>query len=728
MVQEKLEIIDNMSATLRRIATEAARTTKFIEKLKSIRQIAPALIDPQKISRSQFELNYMGRQFDKILNQRTKLIALQQKEMANEQRLNQLRLNARRMAADVGVDMGIFSYSGYRLSNNPKLLYKGEKISDSDLMRWQSYYNAGISRRNRMMYDSGRVVNGLTFEQRAAMRGYGGNKYVQAVGGLQSFIGAVASAVTVMWSLQYAINGVIQAAKRAVEVQDKMVGITTRVALTNDGSMTTNQRVQSLVDMANRTRSPMDSVLNLYNRIATSGVKASNDRIQRFVETFNKTMILSGTSAQENRAVMLQLAQGMGSNRLGGDEFRSIAEQAPIFKYMLAKGLGVSPGELKQMGAQGKLTADTIMTSMEKTQEFIDKIFENAPMTIGQIATQIQNKWTMALNRNKEAYMLLQKEMLRISKWMSSKEADELFTAFFKAITDILKFVIELCKILRPFFIFILKNMKYVFMLLTLVGTKALPLISSGFKSIGVAGAASFTALLSPINAVVASLWAAWVIGTKLRELLEKKYKVDMETGDFLEEQEKYQKDKYLAEKMGQEFGQKFKNSNDAWVWANQGTAKANHKIKIGGKEVNAIDRYKQIKQDFEKVQQDARQVTLDIHRANSSRYQEQTDPLKQITGMMNTLNNATMKGVGHVGSVGKIENDITLDKDSIEMLKMVAERQWINQNEVTVPQQVTINIDEPGDALDAQSLSIAINKASELAVASSMRGEYANA
>lgn len=728
MVQERLEIIDNMSATLRRIAAEAARTTKFIEKLKSIRQIDPDLIDPKKISRSQFELNYMGRQFDKILNQRTKLIALQQKEMANEQRLNQLRLNARRMAADVGVDMGVFSYSGYRLSNNPKLLYKGEKISDSDLMRWQSYYNASISRRNRMMYDSGRVVNGLTFEQRAAMRGYGSNKYVQAVGGLQSFIGAVASAVTVMWSLQYAINSVIQVAKRAVEVQDKMVGITTRAVLTNDGSMTLNQRVQSLVDMANRTRAPMDSVLNLYNRIATSGVKASNDRIQRFVETFNKTMVLSGTSNQENRAVMLQLAQGMGSNRLGGDEFRSIAEQAPIFKYMLAKGLGVGPGELKQMGAEGKLTTDAIMTSMEKTQEFIDKIFENAPMTIGQIATQIQNKWTMALNRNKEAYMLLQKEMLRISKWMSSKEADELFTAFFKAITGILKFVIELSKILHPFFIFILKNMKYVFMLLTLVGMKALPLISAGFKSVGATGAASFTALLSHINAVVASLWAAWVIGTKLRELLENKYKVDMETGDFLAEQEKYQKDKYIAEKMGQEFGQKFKNSNDAWVWANQGTSKADHKIKIGGKEVKAIDRYNQIKQDFEKTQQDARQLTLDIHRANSSMYQEQTDPLKLITGMMNTLNNVTMKGVGHVGSVGKIENDVTLDKDSIEMLKMVAERQWINQNEVTVPQQVTINIDEPGDALDAQSLSIAINKASELAVASSMRGEYANA
>ena len=727
MVQERLEIIDNMSATLRRIAAEAARTTKFIEKLKNIRQIAPDLIDSKKISRSQFELNYMGRQFDKILNQRTKLIALQQKEMANEQRLNQLRLNARRMAADVGVDRGVFSYSGYRLSNDLKLLYKGEKISDSDLMRWQSYYNASISRRNRMMYDSGRVVNGLTFEQRAAMRGYDGHKYSQAVGGLQSFIGAVASAVTVMWSLQYAINSVIEVAKRAVEVQDKMVGITTRLALTNDGSMTTNQRVQSLVDMANRTRAPMDSVLNLYNRIATSGVKASNDRIQRFVETFNKTMVLSGTSAQENRAVMLQLAQGMGSNRLGGDEFRSIAEQAPIFKYMLAKGLGVGPGELKQMGAEGKLTADAIMTAMEKTQEFIDKIFENAPMTIGQIATQIQNKWTMALNRNKDAYMLLQKEMLRISKWMSSKEADELFTQFFRVLADILKFVIELSKILHPFLIFVLKNMKYVFMVLTLVGMKALPLISTGFKSIGVTGAASFTALLSPINAVVASLWAAWLIGTKLRQLLEKKYEVNMETGDFLEEQEKYQKDKYLAEKMGQEFGQKFKNSNDAWVWANQGTAKANHKIKIGGKEVNAIDRYRQLKQDFEKVQQDARQTTLDIHRANSARYKQQTDPLNLITGMMNTLNNTTMKGVGHVGSVGKIENDVTLDNDSIEMLKMVAERQWINQNEVTVPQQVTINIDEPGDALDAQSLSIAINKASQLAVASSMRGEYAN-
>ena len=55
---------------------------------------------------------------------------------------------------------------------------------------------------------------------------------------------------------------------------------------------------------------------------------------------------------------MLQLSQAMGSGVLRGEEFNSILEQAPNMIQSIADYMEVPKGELKNLAADGVITAD----------------------------------------------------------------------------------------------------------------------------------------------------------------------------------------------------------------------------------------------------------------------------------------------------------------------------------------------------------------------------------
>lgn len=88
---------------------------------------------------------------------------------------------------------------------------------------------------------------------------------------------------------------------------------------------------------------------------------------------------------------LLQLTQALGSGRLQGDEFRSIAEAAPLIESMIAKEMGVAQGDLKQLGSEGKITADIIKSAILNNIDEINRQFEETPQTWGSISQRISN-------------------------------------------------------------------------------------------------------------------------------------------------------------------------------------------------------------------------------------------------------------------------------------------------------------------------------------------------
>ena len=114
-------------------------------------------------------------------------------------------------------------------------------------------------------------------------------------------------------------------------------------------------------------------VTDIFARLRPLGI--SLEDIETTFLGFNTIAKLAGLNATEASAAFTQLAQGLGSGRLQGDEFRSIAEQVPQLLKAISDETGISAGKLKDFASKGLLTSDVVLRALAKSaEEGADKI------------------------------------------------------------------------------------------------------------------------------------------------------------------------------------------------------------------------------------------------------------------------------------------------------------------------------------------------------------------
>lgn len=189
-----------------------------------------------------------------------------------------------------------------------------------------------------------------------------------------------------------------EVATTAAQTADRLTSIRSRLNLVNDGTQTTADLMNKIYDAAQRTRGGYDDMadsvakLNMLAKDAFS----SNDEAIEFVEQMNKQFKISGASIQESSAAMYQLTQAMAAGKLQGDEFHSIMENAPMLAQSIAKEMGMTVGELKNVSSEGMITADVIKNALFSSAEETNAKFAEMPMTFAEVGQSIQNEAIMA--------------------------------------------------------------------------------------------------------------------------------------------------------------------------------------------------------------------------------------------------------------------------------------------------------------------------------------------
>lgn len=195
-----------------------------------------------------------------------------------------------------------------------------------------------------------------------------------------------------------AANAVKDVAVAAAQTADQLTSIRSRINLINDGSQTTAEIMEKIYSAATRSRG---SYIDMADSVAKMNMLAkdafsSNDEAIYFVEQLNKQFKISGAGIQEASAAMYQLTQAMASGKLQGDEFRSIMENAPLLAQSIAKEMGMSVGQLKEMSSQGLITADIIKSALFNAAEETDARFGEIPMTFAEVGQSVQNQLIQA--------------------------------------------------------------------------------------------------------------------------------------------------------------------------------------------------------------------------------------------------------------------------------------------------------------------------------------------
>lgn len=186
--------------------------------------------------------------------------------------------------------------------------------------------------------------------------------------------------------------------KAFVDTATKVELLQSRINLYTSTSVESQQIFAQLVQQANRAGTDIDAVANSFQRFAAAGKDAgiSNQVILQFTDNLQKMARVSGASSAEASAAIYQLSQAFASGRLQGDEFRSVSEQLPTVLQVLAKQMGVTTGELKQLGSDGEITRDKLLLLNNATDE-INAQFDKLPRSVDQSATALRNNLSVAI-------------------------------------------------------------------------------------------------------------------------------------------------------------------------------------------------------------------------------------------------------------------------------------------------------------------------------------------
>lgn len=182
----------------------------------------------------------------------------------------------------------------------------------------------------------------------------------------------------------------------AVSKMDAYTGLQNRLKLVTNNQAELNKATEDTFEIAQRTYSAWDSVLQVYQRFSDNAktLNLTMDDTARLTETVSKAVAISGATAEAADAALVQFGQALASGTLRGEELNSVMEQTPALAKAIAQGMGITVGELRSVAAEGKITSQEIVKALRNVESDVDVLFGKTDITIGQSLTLLNNEIT----------------------------------------------------------------------------------------------------------------------------------------------------------------------------------------------------------------------------------------------------------------------------------------------------------------------------------------------
>lgn len=225
-----------------------------------------------------------------------------------------------------------------------------------------------------------------------------GESASKASGGIAQFGEASSTATASLGSFKAAIGaiGIGVAVRQFVGMADAVTVLNNQLKLSTGSAAAASTAYESLFEIAQRSRVSFTELGGTYASISRAGEQLgiSQQRLLGVTEAISNAVAVSGGSAESSRAALVQLSQGLASGTLRGDELNSVMEQTPRLAKALADGLGVTTGELRKLGEEGKITAQSVIKALESQSDVLKKEVAGSVVTVGQAFTQLSNATT----------------------------------------------------------------------------------------------------------------------------------------------------------------------------------------------------------------------------------------------------------------------------------------------------------------------------------------------
>ena len=210
------------------------------------------------------------------------------------------------------------------------------------------------------------------------------NTSKKEVAGMTKAFGALAAAVGI---------------KEVLKLADDFTVLNNRLKAVTNSEQEAASALKLVQQVAKSTRSDLASVASLFADITIAGeeLALSQKDVAAVTQTFSQALKVSGADAGTAAGAIRQFGQALASGVLRGDEFNSINEANSKFMGELAKAVGVTRGELREMAQQGQITAKVMIDATEKMADNVERAFGKTVGTIADSFTNLRNEILSAL-------------------------------------------------------------------------------------------------------------------------------------------------------------------------------------------------------------------------------------------------------------------------------------------------------------------------------------------
>ena len=216
--------------------------------------------------------------------------------------------------------------------------------------------------------------------------------------GLQQGINGARFAVNALVAAMAAV-GVGVTVSGLATTADSYTNLSTRINIaTREGGDFTSA-MAGVHQVALMTNSSLDATGSLFTRLNAVGkdMGMTQQQALNLTKTVTQAIQIGGGSAQASEAAVQQFIQAMQGGVLRGEEFNSIMENGFGVAEALARGLGVTTGELRKMAEAGELSAERVAKALQSQAGEVQKTYDQFPTTITNALQKIATSWQILI-------------------------------------------------------------------------------------------------------------------------------------------------------------------------------------------------------------------------------------------------------------------------------------------------------------------------------------------
>ncbi|MDM1718041.1 tape measure protein [Acinetobacter towneri] len=165
---------------------------------------------------------------------------------------------------------------------------------------------------------------------------------------------------------------------------DSYTGIVNQLKLVTNGQAELNTAMNDTYKIAQATASSWGAVNDVYSKYMANAkvLNLTQAETARLTEVTSKAVSISGSTTEAAAGALFQFGQALDGNILRAEEYNSLVDGAGGLLNAMAKGLGVTRGELRQMMLDGKLSGQVITEALLKAGDSVDELYSKTDTTI----------------------------------------------------------------------------------------------------------------------------------------------------------------------------------------------------------------------------------------------------------------------------------------------------------------------------------------------------------